>query len=282
MNRQGFTLIELLATIVIMSLILLLVVPSITALVNNNENKSYEYYGDSLVEAAKVYVTKEGEDINPIGDRNWIGCVDITYQDLVVANLIKPISLENIDCSNATIRYTKTKNSSSYNYNLTCIDTTTNDIVYEYKDISDGECSVADANDKTPPICGSISGASTTWTNADREITVNCSDDYSGCQSVKKTYNTTTITDNIDIIDGNGNKNSCPINVYVDKTAPTCGTITTGEATNNQKRTVTVACNDNHSGCKENIYSTTISSTKKNTTITIEDKAGNKKIVILK
>ena len=40
MNRKGFTLIELLATIVIMALILIMVMPSITALRNNNEKKT--------------------------------------------------------------------------------------------------------------------------------------------------------------------------------------------------------------------------------------------------
>ena len=40
MNRKGFTLIELIATIVIMALILIMVMPSITALRNNNEKNS--------------------------------------------------------------------------------------------------------------------------------------------------------------------------------------------------------------------------------------------------
>ena len=82
MNKKGFTLIELLVTIVIMALILIMVVPSITALQNNNKDKPYEYYADSLIEAAKIFVDKEGEDINSIGAKNLIGCVDITYQDL--------------------------------------------------------------------------------------------------------------------------------------------------------------------------------------------------------
>ena len=97
MNKHGFTLIELIVTIVIMALILILVMPSITALINNNEEKQYEYYADSLVEAAKVYVDKEGEDINSLGEKNWIGCVDITYQDLMDADLIRPFTEENIN-----------------------------------------------------------------------------------------------------------------------------------------------------------------------------------------
>ena len=107
MNRKGFTLIELLATIVIMALILIMVMPSITALRNNSEKRQYEYYGDSLIAAAKIFVNKEGEDITSLGTLNFIGCVDITYQELIDADLIEPFTKENIDCSNALIRYTK-------------------------------------------------------------------------------------------------------------------------------------------------------------------------------
>ena len=113
MNKKGFTLIELIATIVIMALILIMVMPSIMALVNNNEDKAYEYYGDALIEASKIFVNKEGEDITSLGTTNFIGCVDITYQDLIDANLIEPITEENIDCSDALIRYTKEKGKKS-------------------------------------------------------------------------------------------------------------------------------------------------------------------------
>ena len=103
MNKKGFTLIELLVTIVIMALILIMVVPSITALQNNNKDKPYEYYADSLIEAAKIFVDKEGEDINSIGAKNFIGCVDITYQDLLDSDLIKPFSDENIESEKGII-----------------------------------------------------------------------------------------------------------------------------------------------------------------------------------
>ena len=141
MNNKGFTLIELLVTIVIMALILIVVMPSITALVNNNENRSYEYYGDALVEAAKIYVNREGEDISPLGIDNWIGCVDISYDELINSDLIDPITLENTDCSDAKVRYTKSRKSDSYSYNMTCKDTTSNEVVYEHKDIPDEVCS---------------------------------------------------------------------------------------------------------------------------------------------
>lgn len=142
MDKKGFTLIELLATIVIMALILIMVMPSITALRNNSEKRQYEYYGDSLIEAAKIFVNKEGEDITSLGTLNFIGCVDITYQELIDADLIEPFTKENIDCSNALIRYTKERKKESYNINLTCRDTTTGETVYSVNGIPNTTCTV--------------------------------------------------------------------------------------------------------------------------------------------
>ena len=142
MNRKGFTLIELIATIVIMALILIMVMPSITALRNNNEKKQYEYYGDSLVEAAEIFVGREGEDITNLGTLNFTGCIDITYQDLINSDLIKPYSDEKINCSNTKVRYTKERNKESYSINLTCRDTTTGETVYSVNDIPNTTCTV--------------------------------------------------------------------------------------------------------------------------------------------
>lgn len=142
MNKKGFTLIELIATIVIMALILIMVMPSITALINNNEDKSYEYYGDSLMEAAEIFVGREGEDITSLGTLNFTGCIDITYQDLINSDLIKPYSDENINCTNTKVRYTKERNKESYSINLTCRDTITGETVYSVNDIPNTTCTV--------------------------------------------------------------------------------------------------------------------------------------------
>ena len=142
MDKKGFTLIELLATIVIMSLILIMVMPSIRALRNNNEKKQYEYYADSLVEAAKIYVRKEDEDITPLGIKEWSGCVDISYQELLAADLIKPYSDEQYDCTDAVVRYTREENASSYQYNLTCLDTTDHTISFTEQMFTPNTCTV--------------------------------------------------------------------------------------------------------------------------------------------
>ena len=79
--------------------------------------------------------------------------------------------------------------------------------------------------DRTPPTCGSWSGTSTTWTSADRTISVGCSDSGSQCSSstFSQTFssNYKTATAGITISDRLGNARKCTenVNVYVAKTA---------------------------------------------------------------
>ena len=149
MNEKGFTLIEILITITIMALILIMVMPSITALQRNNEKRAYEYYADAMMEAARVYVNKEGEDINSLGIANWVGCVDITYADLINADLLDPYSDEAYDCSEAVVRYTRSNNGeeTGYQYNMTCRRVSNNEIVYSNTDFNIGvACSVSEAS----------------------------------------------------------------------------------------------------------------------------------------
>lgn len=76
--------------------------------------------------------------------------------------------------------------------------------------------------DNTKPKCGTITGASTTWTKDSRAIKVTCIDGESGCSygAYAKTFNTTTKTSTITIRDKVGNTNTCTVNVYVDTTGP--------------------------------------------------------------
>ena len=101
--------------------------------------------------------------------------------------------------------------------------------------------------DSIPPTCTST-GGETIWTKNNRTIKVECSDDNSGCSAVTKTFNTTTETANVTIKDGAGNTATCPINVYVDKTAPTC--VSSGGSDDYaQSITLKGTCSDIHSGC---------------------------------
>ena len=76
--------------------------------------------------------------------------------------------------------------------------------------------------DKVAPSCGSITGASTSWTNGNRNITVNCNDTDSGCQtgSFSNTFTSSAKTGTISIKDNAGNSKNCSVNVYIDKDKP--------------------------------------------------------------
>ena len=53
-NRKGFTLVELLAVIVLMSLVMMLIIPSIRKIYSSNTNKQYETYKDLMINYTKT------------------------------------------------------------------------------------------------------------------------------------------------------------------------------------------------------------------------------------
>ena len=181
-------------------------------------------------------------------------------------------------------------------YNTT---TKTSTIQYEIEDNAKNKitCNLT-ANvyvDKTAPTCGtSWSGGSTTWTKDNRTLSISCSDgtNQSGCSqaSYSQTYSTTTkvAKPSVTISDAAGNTKVCTAstdqNVYVDKTAPTCGTSWSGGSTTWTKdnRTLSISCSDgtNQSGCSQASYSQTYSTTTKvaKPSVTISDVAGNTRV----
>lgn len=54
MNNKGFTLVELLAVIVLLSLTMLLIFPSVRSIYSSNQNKQYETYEDMMINYVKV------------------------------------------------------------------------------------------------------------------------------------------------------------------------------------------------------------------------------------
>ena len=134
--------------------------------------------------------------------------------------------------------------------------------------------------DNTKPTCGKVTGANTTWTDSDLTVTQACEDSESGCvdKEVSKKFTSSTKTHKFTIVDNAGNKNTCTVDVYLDKKAPSCGKITGQSKTwTGNDRTISVKCNDNSggSGCKQASFEKTFSSTTKVGEIVIEDKVGH-------
>ena len=58
MNKKGFTVVEVLAVMIILGLLMLLVVPSISKLMKDNDEKKYSTYEKMMEEYAVVYPDK--------------------------------------------------------------------------------------------------------------------------------------------------------------------------------------------------------------------------------
>lgn len=102
LNNKGFTLIEVLAVVVILSVLIAIMVPSVNHLIKKNENNNYQSLKDSIVQATKVLfsdyryeVVIDGScsdvagpelDISKVGDYNLterLGVSKIPVQILV-------------------------------------------------------------------------------------------------------------------------------------------------------------------------------------------------------
>lgn len=56
-NNKGFTLIELLASIVLLSILIAIMVPSVNYLIEKNKYDNYDNLKKSIINAAKVYIS---------------------------------------------------------------------------------------------------------------------------------------------------------------------------------------------------------------------------------
>lgn len=69
LNNKGFTLIELLAVIVILSILMSIMVPSVGNIIQKNKEDNYQILKDSIISAAKIYISNNRYQI-AIGNCN--------------------------------------------------------------------------------------------------------------------------------------------------------------------------------------------------------------------
>ena len=62
-NNDGFTLVELLVAISILGIIMMLAIPQLMGLKDDNKNAKYEKYSDSVVTSAKLYTDSYAKDM---------------------------------------------------------------------------------------------------------------------------------------------------------------------------------------------------------------------------
>lgn len=119
-QKKGFTLVELLATIVILGIITGISYPALTAYQRSNEKRKYEKYGESLINAAKLYVDAYEDDLFSINDETKD--VTIFYSQLEDKKLIKDINISNLTCNSEEtyVEVHKENNKFTYTFHLGC------------------------------------------------------------------------------------------------------------------------------------------------------------------
>ena len=158
--------------------------------------------------------------INPTNE-NWVNYdFALTVKTTTASNLISHWQYSYDNSS-----WTTYDNSATNNFKTTNFTKERNQLVYirvcNKNDVCSESASTYIRIDKTAPTCGSNNG-STTWTNQNRTVTLNCIDNQSGCATspVATTFTETLTTSSISIKDRAGNTASCPVDVYIDKIPP--------------------------------------------------------------
>ncbi len=227
LNIKAFTLIEMIAVIVIVGIIALIAIPSVTEFINSVSESSYKTYEHSMEEAAKNRILEciESNDdtcsIPEVDQQNLIFLSELVDNGFIEV-LKSPEEKALCDVDQSYIEVTNLGNN-NYKYIacLHCGDYTT-----------DNESCTVFIDDEEDPICvyDRIEGGSTEWTNQSRTVSIYCQDSGNGCamNPFSKKFNNTTKYGEITIKDRGGRQTICGrdprnrINVFVDKTLPTC------------------------------------------------------------
>lgn len=143
-NKKGFTLVELLAVITIMCIILLIAFPSTVKLIEQNNQKKYQYYYELIENAAIAYANTRQDDLGGIEGQ---GCVEIDLATLISSGFIKEYDEEDIICDTPTesgqakIQITNNEGNLSTKISLVCTkDNKKKKVVYEKIENSTGSC----------------------------------------------------------------------------------------------------------------------------------------------
>ena len=217
--KRGFTLIEIIAVIIIIGILTLITVPAISQYIKGSQDTTYETHETNMKNAVRnmtINCIEENKDCNLPTE----GQKSLVYLNDIIENgyLTELKDPKGEGTCSSVLSYVEIENTGNSNYDY-------NACLYcgSYK--TDNENCVKYASDGDMPTCGeNTTGESTKWTNQDRTITVPCLDATSGCtkNEFSKTFSATTDISNVTIVDQTGNMTECPVNVYVDKDAPTC------------------------------------------------------------
>ena len=232
MKRKGFTLIEILAVIVILGILTIIAVPIVSNYIVDSRNKTYSAHEKNMEEAAKSF-TIECID----GKENCILPMKDTSSEIYLSELIEKGFTERLQnpqgsgYCNEELSYVRVLNTGKSDYEYQACLYCGNYVTESNNCVAVGEISSGSA-----PVCGSVTGQSSEWTNKPRTITVACTDPDNDCRynTYPKTFKTTTVNDQIIIGDMKNHITRCPVDVKVDTDLPTCELEVINESEENQ------------------------------------------------
>ena len=173
-NQKGFTLVELLVAITILGIILVIALPQLSNIQQNNKTTKYRKYAETMLTSAKLYTDSYTEDM--FGN-NKSGCVDVRYDAMKDKDLLKDIKVDGSTCKSddSYIRVRKANDHYFYEVSIVCKDKS-DKIVYENKLPRDA------CNGNGPDIDGphiSITPSTKDWTKGTNDkVTVTVWDEY--------------------------------------------------------------------------------------------------------
>ena len=123
MNNKGFTLLEVILVVAILGVITLIIVPSVSSLLNKNKNEQYENLKKSIISAAKMYVSDNRYNLGIVCDSNedmpkkYITLKQLVDSGDLSSPVIDPRYKSEISLSNVvSVIYNCTNKNFSYEY----------------------------------------------------------------------------------------------------------------------------------------------------------------------
>lgn len=119
-KKKGFTLVELLAIIVILAIIAVIAIPSVKTIINNSKTRTYLNNEERLVDAAKLYLTRNTDKIpKDIGNTTEIKLSDLQASKYI--GEIKSVFNKNNNCNGYVIVSKVADQKYDYTPHLNCI-----------------------------------------------------------------------------------------------------------------------------------------------------------------
>ena len=110
---------EMLGVVVIMGIILIVVIPSMSKMVHDNNNQELSNYYILVEEAAQSYAAKL---TNKLGNSKYTGCAEITLDELIDNGYVQKFNNQNVTCKTGTgnIKIRNNKGAITVNFQLSC------------------------------------------------------------------------------------------------------------------------------------------------------------------